>query len=219
MTIYCRFFIIPQLFCFSPSRAAIHSTRSMTAKTTNSAKSYELLAVFAGSLRDAEVTKELAKWEAELAKIGKILEKAVWINRVLAYKIKQEERGTYLILQVEIEGEKIAELENNLRLDPKVIRHLICKTPKKYVWREYSEEDLEHDFKKLENLEDDKMEKRFTKTKGPIRPAAFVKKVEPKKTATDDSEKIKEVVKKEVEKPKANVGEIDKKLDDILADL
>ncbi|MCF7836576.1 30S ribosomal protein S6 [Candidatus Gracilibacteria bacterium] len=187
----------------------------MTAKTTHSAQSYELLTIFAGSLRDSETTKELEKWEAELTKIGKILNKAVWTNRLLAYKIKQEERGTYLILQAEIEGEKIAELENNLRLDPKVIRHLICKTPKKYFWREYSEEDLEHDFKKLDNLEDDKMEKRFTKTKGPVRPAAFVKKVEPKKTAAVE----KEAIKKEVEKPKANVGEIDKKLDDILADL
>ena len=188
----------------------------MTDKSENSGKSYELLLVLAGSLKDSEKKKQLEKWEAEITKIGKILKRAVWNDRALAYKIKQEERGTYLILHFEAEGAHIAELESMLRLSPKVIRHLIYLTPKSYEWREYSEEDLEHDFTKLKPVEEKDEEKPVKKS--------FVKKPFAKKDITKTAPKKAEVeatkaVKKTEEKSKANVGEIDKKLDDILADL
>ncbi|MBU1089931.1 30S ribosomal protein S6 [Patescibacteria group bacterium] len=194
----------------------------MSDNSENSGKSYELLLVLAGSLPDSEKKKQLKKWEDEIAKIGKILEKTVWNDRALAYKIKQEEYGTYLIIHFETEGVKIAELENMLRLAPKVIRHLICLTPKNYEWREYSEEDLEYDFTKLKPTEKENEEEKMKK------PAekSFVKKLPAKKEVkeaapetADTGTKETKVAKKAEEKPKADVGEIDKKLDDILADL
>jgi small subunit ribosomal protein S6 len=201
----------------------------MNAKTKNIGTSYELLVVFAGSLKDSETKKELEKWEAEIIKIGKVVEKTVWENRALAYKIKKEATGTYLVIHFEGEGSQIAELENALRLDQKVIRHLIYKTPKNYEWRDYSEEDLEYDFTKLQSLEEEKTEKRFTKKKPIIKTFAPKKVSTEKKIADiDDTKEAKlvpakagnQTAKKEVEKkPKADVGEIDKKLDDILADL
>ncbi|MFH0776811.1 MAG: 30S ribosomal protein S6 [Patescibacteria group bacterium] len=176
----------------------------MTSKTTISGNSYEVLAILAGTLRESEVKKELEKWEAELAKLGKILAKIVWPNRPLAYKVAKNERGTYLIVHLEAAGKKIAELENALRLDPKVIRHLIARTPKQYVWRDYSEEDLEHDFTKLESAKP-APEPRFVKKKG-------------SRTKPENAKPAAKKVEKEAE-PTANAGEIDKKLDDILADL
>ncbi|MFH1546670.1 MAG: 30S ribosomal protein S6 [Patescibacteria group bacterium] len=193
----------------------------MSDNSENSGKSYELLLILAGSLPDSEKKKQLKKWEDEIAKIGKILEKTVWNDRALAYKIKQEEYGTYLIIHFETEGAKIAELENMLRLAPKVIRHLICLTPKNYEWREYSEEDLEYDFTKLKPTEKENEEER----KKPAE-KSFVKKLPAKKEVkkaapetADTGTKETKVAKKAEEKPKADIGEIDKKLDDILADL
>jgi len=194
----------------------------MPEEIKHSEKSYELLAVFAGGLKSSEFKKELEKWEIEISKIGKILNKTVWENRPLAYKIKQEESGTYFITHFEAEGSKIAELENNLRLDTKVIRHLIYKTPKNYEWREYSEEELEHDFKKLKSAaEEDKpapararrSENRMIK-KSPVPPAI------PKKEAEDlKKPKIEKAKAVKPESKKADAGEMNQKLDDILADL
>lgn len=169
--------------------------------TKTTANSYELLAIFAGSLREGEFKKELEKFEAELTQVSKILNKVIWANRLLAYKIGSETTGNYFVAHFEAEGEEINKLDNSLRLDPKIIRHLICKTPKNYKWREYTEEDLEHDHTKLERTEP-AVEPRFVK-KGPAgkRPVTAKKKIE-----------------KEIE-PQADAGEIDKQLDDILADL
>jgi small subunit ribosomal protein S6 len=178
----------------------------MTQKIENLDKSYELLLVIAGSLKESEKKKELEKWEAEITNIGKILDKAIWGNRDLAYKIKAEITGSYLIVHFESQSNQIAELENNLRLDQKVIRHLIYKTPKSYKWREYSDEDLEHDFTKLASIEEDKMKKRFTDKK-------------PVKNEIRSEDKTSVEVNSKEAKSKADVGEIDKKLDDILADL
>ena len=197
----------------------------MTDKSENSGKSYELLLVLAGSLKDSEKKKQLEKWENEITKIGKILNKAVWNDRALAYKIKQEKQGTYLILHFETEGTKIAELESMLRLSPKVIRHLIYLTPKSYEWREYSEEDLEHDFAKLKPVEEEKEEKVARKSfvkKSPIK--KDTEKTAPEaKISTDvrETKAVKEAkkVEKVEKKTKTDVGEIDKKLDDILEDL
>lgn len=169
----------------------------MTEKTTNS---YELLAIFAGSLRESEFKKELEKLEVELARIAKTLNKVVWASRPLAYKIDGEMTGNYFVTHFEAEGKEINKLDNSLRLDPKIIRHLICKTPKNYKWREYTEEDLEHDFTKLDRTEP-AVEPRFVKKSAGAKRAAPAKKVE-----------------KKIE-PQADAGEIDKQLDDILADL
>jgi len=182
----------------------------MNKESEKSGTSYELILVLAGSLNDAETKKQVEKWEEELGKIGKVLNKAIWEKRALAYKIKQESTGTYLVAHFEAAGKKIAELENALRLSPKVIRHLIYKTPHSYEWKEYSEEDLEYDFTKLEKDEDaDKPAKR-----------SYAKKKEaPKRTVAKKTEGKEETPKAEKKEVKADVGEIDKKLDDILADL
>ena len=98
---------------------------------------------------------------------------------------------------------RLAEFDNSLRLDPKIIRHLIAKTPKNYEWVEYSGEDLEHDFTKLESVIAAKEERNAKKSFGK---KTFVRKGASKPVA------------KKVEK-KADSGVINKKLDDILADL
>ncbi len=176
----------------------------MTSKSPNSATSYEILFILAGSLRDSETKKELEKWESELLKFAKILAKAEWGRRELAYKIAGETTGTYFVAHFEADGAKMAELENALRLDPKIIRHLIAKTPKNYEWVEYSGEDLEHDFTKLESVIAAKEEKRAA---NPRRGGAPMHARTPAKP-----------IAKKVEK-KADSGAINKKLDDILADL
>jgi ribosomal protein S6 len=160
---------------------------------TTTTKNYELLALFAGNLKESELKKELEKIETEIVKLGKIKNKAVWANRLLAYKVAGQTTGTYFIAEFETEGKNIPEFENHLRLDPKVIRQIIYATPKTYVWKNYTSEDLEFDLKKI---------------KGEIEIPVKAPEVKtfPKKIAS-----VKDVV--------AGVGETDAKLDDILDNL
>ncbi|MCF7845683.1 MAG: 30S ribosomal protein S6 [Candidatus Peribacteraceae bacterium] len=180
--------------------------------TKNPANSYEVLAIFAGSLRESEFKKELEKLEAELSKAAKILNKSVWPNRQLAYKISGETTGSYFIAHFEASGDKIANLDNSLRLDPKIIRHLICRTPKNYKWSEYTEEDLEHDYGKLESAKP-AAEPRYIKRKAVVEKTSKTE----SKIETASKPAAKKIEKKP--EPKADAGELDKKLDDILADL
>jgi ribosomal protein S6 len=164
---------------------------------TTLTKNYELLVIFAGNLKESELKKELEKIETEVGKLGKIKNKAVWENHPLAYKIAGQITGSYFICEFATEGKRIPEFEDHLRLDAKIIRHLIYATPKNYVWKDYAAEDLEYDLDKI---------------KGEVkeeRKPAIKKPVEKKKSFKD----IK------VEKPAANVGKTDKQLDDILESL
>jgi len=120
-----------------------------TLKPEKSEKNYELLAIFAGSLKESVFKKELSKWEKEIQTLGKIEYKAIWEDRPLAYKIKKEIMGTYFICHFSADPTKILEFENTLRLDSSIIRHLIYATPKNYKWREYETIDLEHDPHKI----------------------------------------------------------------------
>ena len=186
-------------------RKGIYS-KKMSPDNSNTSRNYELLAILAGSLKESEQKKELEKWETEISKIGKIKNKTVWENRPLAYKIKQEITGTYLICEFEASAENIKEFAEALRLDSKIIRHILYLTPKHYAWKEYAAEDLEHDLSKIK-----------PKTEAAAPKKAFAKKFK----APTPAKKLnaEKAPSQEETKPK-KVAEIDaKKLDDLLGEL
>lgn len=177
-------------------------------------KSYELLIVLSGALNSAEIQKQSEKWEAEVNKVGKIEHKALWELRPLAYKIGSEEMGTYLVYHFSAQ-DKLLELENSLRLSPKVIRHLLYVTPKYYEWREYTPEDLEHDFTKLSTAVKEEEQK-------PIKKKVFkpvAQKIEVPKIIKFSEKEAPKVPAKVPEKSAKDAAELDKKLDDILDNL
>lgn len=179
-------------------------------------KSYELLIVLAGTLKGVELQKQSEKWEAEVTKVGKIENKALWELRPLAYKIGGEKIGTYLIYHFTAPQDKLLELENGLRLSPKVIRHLLYVVPKYYEWREYTPEDLEHDFTKLEAIVKEEGHK-------PVKKKVFkpiMKEIELPKIIKIAEEKVPKAPEKLApEKLAKDAAELDKKLDDILDNL
>lgn len=152
--------------------------------------SYEVVAILRGSLKPTLAKEALATVKKEVEQFGKIQNSVTWEARPLAYKIAKESTGTYAIFQVAGNPTKAAEMERFLRLDGAVIRHLITKTPKDYVWREYSAEDLEGDYEQAlrKNLwsEDEKSSNKRTPAKKPAvrRPA---------KSAADVNKKFDEI--------------------------
>lgn len=114
---------------------------------------YELVAILAGSLPEAEQKKLLAKVGAECKKVGAIKQKDLWPRHALAYRIQKENTGTYLIIVLATTAAKISDLEIFLRLEPRIIRHLISKLKPDYKWRKYEAAELEADPRKVVSKE------------------------------------------------------------------
>jgi len=80
-----------------------------------------------------------ADWDGTLAVIETILKRAdaevvsmrKWGERRLAYEIKHQTRGTYILCYFRVRGQRIAGIEKDVQLSEKVIRVLILGTDKR----------------------------------------------------------------------------------------
>jgi small subunit ribosomal protein S6 len=104
--------------------------------------SYETVVVFDGSLPEDTLHKEqetiasLLRDNAEPANID------VWGKRDLAYDIDGKKIGHYCLFQYRGEGELIARLDRELKMNEKVLRHLTVRS-KPYVAPEAPREEPE----------------------------------------------------------------------------
>ena len=186
----------------------------MSSTSSQTEKVYEVLAIFAGSLKESDRSKEIEKLEKEISSLGKIGDKTIWENRPLAYKIKKEITGTYFICNFTASSEKITEFENFLRLNQKVIRHVLYAVPKNYEWKDYTSEDLEHSFTKEEAPRKSFVEKPVIRKEIKVADIEKVK-IDTKESSEESSKEIAEPPKKKESKDL----NMNKKLDDILSDL
>ncbi|MBN2086829.1 30S ribosomal protein S6 [Candidatus Peregrinibacteria bacterium] len=196
-------------------------------------KMYELMFVLKPNLLESAVTKKLKEF-SKFLKEGEcnVTMEDVWGKRKLAYRIKQFDEGIYVVYNMEAPTTFISEIDNHLRIDNEVIRHLLIIIDSGYKYSKFEEEVDEDPDKKNEP----KREKKTVKKDEPKKekPVAEEKKeevAEEKEEITDDnvatqdlaSEK-EEVVeeKEEEEKEDKEKEEIDKKkldsrLDDLLS--
>lgn len=70
-----------------------------------------------------EVLERVKKWITDSG--GKVEKVDLWGKRKLAYPIRKQEEGQYVLLQTEMESSFCAELERNLKLQESVMRYLI----------------------------------------------------------------------------------------------
>lgn len=217
----------------------MNSTKEDTAAPTEEKAEltkYELMVILAPDMSQDETAKELDKIRKELKKLGgEIYHEDLWDVRDLAYVIKKYDKGYYAIFYFTLEdGKGLAEMEKDFRLNHKLIRHLIVKSPRNY------------EIKKLEDLmlseEDLKPKKREEKPKRA--PRKITKKPEEKaapgssetrsqeRSEAEVTEKPEPAVEEKVEKeeptPSApapeekkeamDINELDSKLESILDD-
>jgi len=95
-------------------------------------ESYEVTTVLAGGATAAKRKSAKSQMEkAVIAQEGKVVGFEDWGEHELAYTIDGNNAGVFLIYQVELGGGKVRELDNVLRLDEGIVRHLIVKNGKK----------------------------------------------------------------------------------------
>lgn len=89
-------------------------------------RQYEVTVILDPSLGEEGLAKQLERWKKQIEdREGKILKEDPWGVRSLAYPIEKKDQGYYAVLEFELPGEQVGELENLLRLDEHVLRHLI----------------------------------------------------------------------------------------------
>jgi small subunit ribosomal protein S6 len=89
-------------------------------------KKYELIFILRADQPEGEMAARVGRIRDILKAFkGEITQENHWGVRRLAYEIEFESRGNYMFLRFKSEGAAVAELDKFLRLDDKVLRHLI----------------------------------------------------------------------------------------------
>lgn len=90
---------------------------------------YELVVIFDSSLKEEDIEKQLSKITSLLEKEDcKVANIDKWGSRRLAYPIKKQENGYYVILYFNGDSNVIKELDRINKINDKVLRHLIVRS-------------------------------------------------------------------------------------------
>ena len=91
--------------------------------------SYELVLIVSPELVDEEMPDFINKLSELVDKVGGSVDEVnQWGRRKLAYPIKRSTEGNYVLTKVKMKPALTKELEANLRLSGKILRHLLIKS-------------------------------------------------------------------------------------------
>ncbi len=89
---------------------------------------YECVFITRQDLSSADLEKTIEKYSKVIEeKDGKIVSKENWGLRNLAYKINNNRKGNYMLLNIEANGVAIKEMERVYKIDDDIIRFLTTK--------------------------------------------------------------------------------------------
>ena len=92
-------------------------------------RNYELTFIVPSDVNDEDmngVVNQIQSWvEGSQGKVTKVDH---WGRRRLAYNIAEYTEGNYILLNLELDPQATTELERNLKLSDRVLRHLLIRT-------------------------------------------------------------------------------------------
>jgi small subunit ribosomal protein S6 len=95
-------------------------------------RDYEVLYIVRADLDDEKVQDIVKRVGTLVEKSGGTLERThLWGKRKLAYEVKHQKEGSYVLQDFQIGPERIPELESALKITEEVLRHLIVRKPEK----------------------------------------------------------------------------------------
>lgn len=104
-------------------------------------KRYEIVLVVLSDLSNDEVDGLIDRYSSIIAKQKGIVVRAEkWGTRKLAYRIKKQPRGNYILVDFAGDAACVIELERNLKFDDSVLRFLTIKKADKVNLQEIEEE-------------------------------------------------------------------------------
>ena len=91
-------------------------------------RSYELVFIVNPELDEDDLTAVRERVEGLIERSsGKVTKVEPWGLRRLAYPLQKQWEGQYVLMQLEIEPQGVAELERDLGLVEPILRHLIVR--------------------------------------------------------------------------------------------
>ena len=88
---------------------------------------YELTLILKPNLTEEQVDAIIAKLKLT------VVSRLVWGKRMLAYPIRKEKEGLYIHLLIALEQSNVSSLEEKIRLNEQIIRHLLVTAEKQML--------------------------------------------------------------------------------------
>lgn len=96
--------------------------------TTQTEREYELVLVLSPELGEDEIPVALELINKAIAdRGGSIQDQENWGRRRLAYPIKNQFEGSYILSKLNLDPERMKDVDANLRLQEAVLRHMILR--------------------------------------------------------------------------------------------
>ena len=171
---------------------------------------YELTYIVSIKFIDDEMNKVTEKIEKMIVELGgKVTLKENLGKQKLAYPLKGIFQGTYASIEFDLEGEKLKELDTDLKLMNEILRHLVIKKRVRTAAEVDREKQVQERLRKEKEVELNKLEK-----------ADQEKVKQPEATVAEEKtvEQIAEKKKEDKDAKKVSLEDLDKKLDEILTD-
>ena len=89
--------------------------------------SYETIMILSSKVEDEEREKTINKFKELIEQNGKFLNMENWGKRKLAYPIKKQNEGYYVLINFRSNADFIDEFNRQYNIDDVVIKHIIVK--------------------------------------------------------------------------------------------
>jgi small subunit ribosomal protein S6 len=95
-------------------------------------RDYEILYIVRADLDDDKVQDVVKRVNTLIERSGGATEQtSLWGKRKLAYEVKHQKEGSYVLQDFTIGPDRVPELESALKITEEVLRHLIVRKPEK----------------------------------------------------------------------------------------
>jgi small subunit ribosomal protein S6 len=97
-------------------------------------RDYEVLYIVRADFDDEKVQDAVKRVNTLIERSGGTAERTnLWGKRKLAYEVKHQKEGAYVLQDFQLEPDRVPELEAGLKITEEVLRHLIVRKPEKVV--------------------------------------------------------------------------------------
>ena len=95
-------------------------------------RDYEVLYIVRADLDDDKVQDAVKRVNTLIERSGGTPDRTnLWGKRKLAYEVKHQKEGSYVLQDFRLEPDRVPELEAGLKITEEVLRHLIVRKPEK----------------------------------------------------------------------------------------
>jgi small subunit ribosomal protein S6 len=95
-------------------------------------RDYEVLYIVRADLDDDKVQDAVKRVNTLIERSGGTVERTnLWGKRKLAYEVKHQKEGSYVLQDFQLDPDRVPELESSLKITEEVLRHLIVRKPEK----------------------------------------------------------------------------------------